>query len=49
MTEVVADEMQFLGGRASDVSSRPSAIQPRAAVAKAPTTYSDFDDGDVPF
>ena len=48
MTEVVADEMQFLGGKGSEVRSTPPATQPRAAT-KAPTTYSDFDDGDVPF
>ena len=48
MTEVVADEMQFLGGRGSDVRSTPPAITARLPI-KAPNSYSDFDDGDVPF
>ena len=48
MTEVVADEMQFLGGRGSEVRNTPPATQPITAT-KAPTTYSDFEDGDVPF
>lgn len=48
MTEVVADEMQFLGGRDSDVRSATTATTVRTPI-KAPTTFSDIDDGDVPF
>jgi hypothetical protein len=48
MTEVVADEMQFLGGRGTDVRSATTATTVRTQI-KAPTTFSDIDDGDVPF
>ena len=49
MTEVVADEMQFLGGRGSEVRNSTTAANTARAPTKAPSTYSDFDDGDVPF
>ena len=49
MTEVVADEMQFLGGRGSEVRNSTTAANRARAPTKAPSTYSDFDDGDVPF
>jgi single-strand DNA-binding protein len=47
-TEVVADEMQFLSGKSSESRKSPS---PNTTIipVKAPKTFADFDDGDVPF
>lgn len=47
-TEVVADEMQFLSGKSSESRKSPSTNTTTIPV-KAPKTFADFDDGDVPF
>lgn len=47
-TEVVADEMQFLSGKSSESRKSPSTTTTTIPV-KAPKTFADFDDGDVPF
>ena len=47
-TEVVADEMQFLSGKSSESRKSP-ATNTTTIPVKAPKTFADFDDGDVPF
>lgn len=52
-TDIVADEMQMLGGRREDEAQRPARPEPAPRRAPAPPsaadTMSDFEDDDIPF
>ncbi len=48
-TDIVADEMQMLGGKPSEQGQRQSAPQRRQAPAQQPTPMDDFPDDDIPF
>ncbi len=48
-TEIVADQMQMLGGRGGGMGGGASRAKPAQAAAAAPQPAAEFEDDDIPF